>query len=77
MITLKLARDLIAAQFPAYAHLPLTSVKQQGHDHGTYRLGDALLMRLPVEACYARFLLSFPLPFVIPAEAGIHLCKGL
>lgn len=70
MITLKLARDLIVAQFPAYAHLPLTSVKQQGHDHGTYRLGDALLMRLPVESCYA---LKVPLEQALLPKLAPHL----
>ncbi|MGL5741961.1 MAG: GNAT family N-acetyltransferase [Legionella sp.] len=46
-ITPDLARKLIAEQFPEYAHLPITSVEEQGHDNRTYRLGKDLLIRMP------------------------------
>lgn len=52
-ITVHLARKLIAKQFPSYAHLPITSVKKQGHDNRTYRLGDKMLIRMPTNADYA------------------------
>lgn len=52
-ITPDLARELIAEQFPEYAHLIITSVEKQGHDNRTYRLGDNLLIRLPTEESYA------------------------
>ena len=46
-ITPDLARELIAEQFPEYAHLPITSVEKQGHDNRTYRLGSDMLIRMP------------------------------
>lgn len=52
-ITIPLASKLIANQFPQYAHLPITSVKKQGHDHRTFRLGDNMLIRMPTEQSYA------------------------
>ncbi len=52
-ITADLARKLIAQQFPEYAHLPITSVKKQGHDNRTYRLGDHMLIRMPTAESYA------------------------
>src|SRR5579872_5663829 len=52
-ITPDLARKLIAEQFPEFAHLPVTSVEQQGHDNRTYRLGNTMLIRMPTEESYA------------------------
>jgi aminoglycoside phosphotransferase (APT) family kinase protein len=52
-ITPELAHQLIAEQFPQYAHLPVTSVEQQGHDNRTYRLGSDLLIRMPRAESYA------------------------
>jgi aminoglycoside phosphotransferase (APT) family kinase protein len=52
-ITLDLARKLITGQFPEYAHLPITSVKKQGHDNRTYRLGNEMLIRMPTAESYA------------------------
>ena len=52
-ITPHLASRLIADQFPEYAHLPITSVKKQGHDNRTYRLGDTMLIRMPTAGSYA------------------------
>ena len=52
-ITPELASQLIAAQFPEYAHLPVTEVEKQGHDNRTYCLGDALLIRMPTADSYA------------------------
>ena len=52
-ITPALARNLIAGQFPEYAHLPITSVEKQGHDNRTYRLGNDMLIRMPTAESYA------------------------
>lgn len=52
-ITEILASKLIAAQFPEYADLPVTAVEQQGHDHRSFRLGNDLLIRMPIAASYA------------------------
>ncbi|ROP75008.1 aminoglycoside phosphotransferase family protein [Curtobacterium sp. PhB115] len=42
-----LVERLIAAQFPEWADLPVREVDPQGWDNRTYRLGDALSVRLP------------------------------
>lgn len=46
-------RRLVAAQFPSYAHLPVTPVARSGWDNRTFHLGDALSVRLPSAARYA------------------------
>ena len=48
-----LAERLVRAQFPQWAHLPLTPVPADGWDHRNFRLGDAMLVRLPSDAPYA------------------------
>lgn len=47
VITTTLVRQLIAAQFPAWAGLPVTSVELDGWDNRTFRLGEELSVRLP------------------------------
>lgn len=42
-----LVRRLLAAQFPAWANLPIARVLSSGTDHALYRLGDDRLVRLP------------------------------
>ncbi|GLI26747.1 hypothetical protein ARHIZOSPH14_09890 [Agromyces rhizosphaerae] len=42
-----LARRLVAAQFPEWAHLPIGAAPSQGTDNAMYRLGDELAVRLP------------------------------
>jgi aminoglycoside phosphotransferase (APT) family kinase protein len=42
-----LVRALLAAQFPRWAHLPVTPVPSAGTDNAIYRLGDDLAVRLP------------------------------
>ncbi|GLZ80121.1 aminoglycoside phosphotransferase [Actinorhabdospora filicis] len=51
-ITTELAARLVAAQFPQWAHLPVTSVDRQGHDNRTFRLGGELSVRLPTDEGY-------------------------
>ncbi|WP_349370327.1 aminoglycoside phosphotransferase family protein [Salinarimonas sp.] len=46
-------RRLVAAQFPGYAHLPVTPVARSGWDNRTFHLGDAYSVRLPSAARYA------------------------
>ena len=48
-----LVRRLVAAQFPQWAHLPVTPVVPGGHDNRTFRLGDELSVRLPSAEAYA------------------------
>lgn len=52
-ITLELAHQLIAEQFPEYADLAVTEVEKQGHDNRTYRLGQNMLIRMPTAESYA------------------------
>ncbi|MEZ4555859.1 MAG: aminoglycoside phosphotransferase family protein [Caldilineaceae bacterium] len=40
-------RRLLADQLPQWAQLPLRPVASAGTDHALYRLGDAMLVRLP------------------------------
>ena len=43
----ELVGRLVAAQFPAWADLPLTPVPSAGTDNALYRLGEDLTVRLP------------------------------
>lgn len=45
-------RALVAAQFPPWAHLPVTPVLPGGWDNRTFRLGEAFAVRLPAAARY-------------------------
>ena len=42
-----LVRRLLAGQFPQWAGLPIERVASSGTDNALYRLGDALVVRLP------------------------------
>jgi len=77
-----LVRRLIAAQFPAWADLPVAPVVPGGHDHRTFRLGDELSVRLPSGEAYAlqvekeqRWLPALapvlPLPIPEPVARGV------
>jgi aminoglycoside phosphotransferase (APT) family kinase protein len=46
-ITPGLVSRLVAAQFPQWAHLPVTPVELDGWDNTTFRLGEDLSVRLP------------------------------
>ena len=46
-IDIDLARQLVDAQFPQWAGLPLRSLDPAGSDHVIYRLGNELAVRLP------------------------------
>lgn len=72
---------LIEAQFPQWAHLPVTPVAQGGWDNWTFRLGSDMVVRLPSAAEYAlavpkeqqwlpTLATSLPLPIPIPRAQG-------
>lgn len=70
-------RRLVDAQFPQWADLPITPVREFGTDHLLYRLGEELLVRMPrIEdaldqvATDARWLpvLAPRLPVVVPEQ---------
>jgi aminoglycoside phosphotransferase (APT) family kinase protein len=76
-----LARRLIASQFPRWAELPIRRVDHDGWDNRTFRLGDALSIRLPTGPWYAqqvekeqrwlpRLAPVLPLPIPVPAAQG-------
>ncbi|GAA0470514.1 aminoglycoside phosphotransferase [Paractinoplanes deccanensis] len=46
-IDVRQAAELVAAQFPQWAGLPLRAVERAGSDHVIYRLGEELAVRLP------------------------------
>lgn len=48
-----LAHQLVAAQFPELANLPIRPVNKQGVDNRTFRLGDRMKLRFPRAAAYA------------------------
>jgi aminoglycoside phosphotransferase (APT) family kinase protein len=43
-----LVRRLLRVQFPQWADLPLRVLEPSGTDHTIYRLGDALVVRMPI-----------------------------
>ena len=74
-ITPELVSRLVADQFPQWAHLPVRPVTIDGWDNATFRLGDALSVRLPSGEAYAAQvekehlwlpLLARELPLAIP-----------
>jgi aminoglycoside phosphotransferase (APT) family kinase protein len=51
-ITAAVVARLVAEQFPAWADLPVVPVAESGWDNRTFRLGDALTVRLPTAEWY-------------------------
>jgi aminoglycoside phosphotransferase (APT) family kinase protein len=81
-ITPALVSNLVAAQFPQWAALPVTPVEFDGWDNMTFRLGEEMSVRLPSAERYAaqvdkehRWLpiLARQLPVAIPEP----LARGL
>jgi aminoglycoside phosphotransferase (APT) family kinase protein len=52
-IDASLVARLVAAQFPQWAHLPITPAEPNGWDNRTFRLGREMSVRLPSAAAYA------------------------
>lgn len=72
---------LVEAQFPHWAHLPVTSVTKGGWDNWTFRLGSDMVVRLPSASEYALAVekeqqwlpilaTSLPLPIPVPLAQG-------
>ncbi len=47
VIDVSLVRQLVASQFPDWAHLPIERVEPNGWDNRTFRLGSEMSVRLP------------------------------
>jgi aminoglycoside phosphotransferase (APT) family kinase protein len=84
-INADLVTRLIAAQFPQWAGLPVRPVDADGWDNATFRLGDAMTVRLPSADSYVdavekeqRWLPvlagQLPLPIPIPLAHGEPGC---
>ncbi len=80
-ITAELAAALVARQFPAWAGLPVVPVAESGWDNRTFRLGDAMTVRLPTAEHYVaavgkehtwlpRLAPHLPLPIPAPLALG-------
>ncbi len=80
-ISVALVRRLIAAQFPRWAHLPVTPVAHGGNDNRTFHLGPEMSVRLPSAQGYAAQVLKehrwlprlaphLPLPIPQPLALG-------
>jgi aminoglycoside phosphotransferase (APT) family kinase protein len=76
-----LVKQLIRAQFPQWAELPITPVENGGWDNRTFHLGDSMSVRLPSASHYVaqiekehRWLpvlgAQLPLPIPIPLARG-------
>ncbi len=81
-ITVSLVRQLVAAQFPQWADLPITPVACGGWDNRTFHLGEDMSVRLPSAAGYAaqvakehrwlpRLAPLLPLPIPVPLAMGV------
>ena len=84
-ITPDLVSRLVQAQFPQWAHLPVTPVELDGWDNTTFRLGESLSVRLPSadgyaaqvhkEQCWLPVLAPhLPLPIPTPVAEGLPGC---
>lgn len=80
-IDVELVRNLVASQFPEWAHLAVNPVAVQGNDNQNFRLGDRLSVRLPSAPWYAtgidkeqrwlpRLAQHLPLPIPVPIALG-------
>ncbi|HYH29970.1 MAG TPA: phosphotransferase, partial [Pseudonocardia sp.] len=76
-----LAARLVAAQFPEWADLPVVPVELPGWDNRTFRLGEAMTVRLPTAQGYVasvakehtwlpRLAPRLPLPIPVPLALG-------
>jgi len=80
-IDVSLVRELVAAQFPHWADLPIKPVERSGWDNRTFHLGEHRSVRLPSGAAYARQVEKehrwlprlaplLPLPIPVPLALG-------
>lgn len=80
-IDVQLVSLLVAAQFPQWAHLPISSVELDGWDNTSFRLGDEMSVRMPSGQAYASQVEKehhwlpllkpqLPLPIPVPLAMG-------
>jgi aminoglycoside phosphotransferase (APT) family kinase protein len=51
--SINIAKKLIFEQFPEFSHLTISDIEKQGHDNRTYKLGEDMLIRMPISEQYA------------------------
>jgi aminoglycoside phosphotransferase (APT) family kinase protein len=76
-----LVRRLLRAQFPMWAELPLRLLEPQGTDHTIYRLGEELVVRLPIREHSTKQALreAVSVPFLapqVPFELPLPVATG-
>ncbi len=82
VIDVSLVRELVASQFPDWAHLQIERVEPNGWDNRTFRLGSQMSVRLPSHQRYAaqvekeqewlpRLKPLLPLPVPTPLARGV------
>ena len=80
-INVSLVGQLVAAQFPQWAHLPIKPVENSGWDNRTFHLGENMTVRLPSAEAYTaqvekehqwlpRLAPLLPLPIPVPLAMG-------
>lgn len=81
IVTAETVRALVAEQFPQWADLPVAPMIPGGWNNRTFRLGDAMLVRLPSAPRYVaqvekeqtflpRLAAHLPLPIPVPLAMG-------
>jgi aminoglycoside phosphotransferase (APT) family kinase protein len=81
-INASLVGQLVTAQFPQWADLPIRPVKLDGWDNRTFRLGEDMSVRLPSAERYSaqvekeqrwlpRLAPDLPLPIRVPLAMGV------
>ena len=81
LIDVSLVSQLVATQFPRWAHLPIRPVELGGWDNRTFHLGEQMTVRLPSAAAYSlqvekeqhwlpRLAPHLPLPIPVPLAMG-------
>ena len=79
-IDARLVKQLVRTQFPQWADLPVLPVENGGWDNKTFRLGDAMSVRLPSALAYVAQVekehhwlpvLGRHLPLPIPVAVGL------
>ncbi len=76
-----LARQLVGAQFPRWADLPVSQLTADGWDNRSFRLGQEMVVRLPSAAAYAsqvdkeQYWLPRLAPF-LPLEIPLPIALG-
>ena len=84
-ITVDLVSQLIVAQFPEWADLPIRPVDVDGWDNATFRLGETMAVRLPSAEHYVEAIekerrwlpalaAQLPLPVPEPLAMGMAGC---